>query len=76
VGLLLQGGTVGTIVEALVFGTVADLAFAGFATNAALFLQTNSFLSDAIPSSIYSVLCGKYLGNNTIFVNINEPIKL
>lgn len=77
-GIALQAGTTGQEIEVLLFGKVDDNTFM-FTVNNPLYLKTNGTISDiepSLPSENFNETIGYSLGSGSIFINIQEPIKL
>jgi hypothetical protein len=75
-GIALTSASIGGTFTALLFGTVADASFSSFALNQPIYLDTTGFLTETAPTTGFQVTCGKYFGNNTILINVSEPIAL
>lgn len=75
-GVALTAANIGDDVTILVFGTLVDGTFAGFSLNDTVYLAYDSFLTQTIPTSDRLVRLGKAIGNNTVFIQIEEPILL
>lgn len=78
-GILLNGGGVGSIGRVLAFGTLGDASFAGLSSNLPLFMQADGSIGNGDPSLQgfqYQVNIGKSFGSNLIYINVMEPIKL
>ena len=76
-GMALSSAPTNSIFNVLMFGTFVDVSFSTFTLNNSIFLSHTGFLTQIIPTTPdFFVICGKYLGANTIFINISEPIQL
>lgn len=77
IGIAKTSATTGNTFVALLFGTITDSSFSGFTLNNPVYLDTTGFLTQTLPvSPNFMVVCGKYLGSNTVFINISLPIQL
>lgn len=65
----------GDPLEVLTFGKISDASF-NFVRGTALFLTTLGNLSNTPPTVGFIVPVGYSLGNNTVFIKIEEPIEL
>lgn len=75
VGIALNGGASGSLIEILTLGVVND-AFFTFPVNVPLFLNDTGQITDSVPSSGISVRIGNGLGNGAIYIKIERPIIL
>lgn len=66
-----------TSFKALLFGTIADSSFSGFSVNGPVYLNSTGFLTQSVPvTPNFLVVCGKYLGANTVLIDVSEPVQL
>lgn len=76
-GIAKTSAAISNTFKALVFGTISDSSFSGFIVNDPIYLNASGFLTQTVPvTPNFLVVCGKYLGSNTVLININEPIQL
>lgn len=77
IGIALTSATNGNTFTALLFGTTSDASFSGFTLNNPVYLNTTGFLTQTLPvRPNFLVNCGKYIGANTVFIDINQPVQL
>lgn len=77
IGIARTTATTGNSFKALAFGTIVDASFSSFTLNDPVYLDTTGFLTQVLPTTPnFMVICGKYLGANTVFININVPVQL
>lgn len=75
-GLALTAALSGAQVDVLIFGTLDDAFFGSMSINETMYLNSSSILSQVVPLTGYLVRCGKYLGNNIVLIQIEEPVLL
>ena len=75
VGMALNAATLGNNVEVLIFGIYEDLSW-NWTANDLLFLDTNGNITSVPPIVGYQTTIGKALSNNSILLNIKDPIEL
>lgn len=74
-GLALNASADGSNVRVLCFGTVTDPSFASLILNRPLFCDTTGYLTQTAPGAPkFWVYCAKYVGGNTVFINISPPV--
>lgn len=76
-GIALTSAGVGEVFTALLFGTLVNASFSSMTINNPVYLSSTGYLTQTVPvTPNFYVICGKYLGANTVFINISEPIQL
>lgn len=76
-GIAKTGASMGNTFTALLFGTIVDASFSGFTINNPVYLNSSGFLTQTVPTTPnFMVNCGKYLGANTVLINIAQPVQL
>lgn len=77
IGIALTSATNGNTFTALLFGTLTSASFSGFSLNNPTYLDTTGFLTQTLPiRPDFLVNCGKYIGANTVFIDISQPVQL
>ena len=78
-GIALNSAPIGGNVNVLMFGTVEDAFFSGMIINDPIFLGVDGALTQIAPSAPtakYIARIGKYIGRNTVLIQIEEPTLL
>lgn len=77
VGVSITAATTGNIVDVQMFGKITDPYFGTiFSPGDDLFLGDDGLITNTPATSGYHIRVGKYVGNNTIFLDIDERICL